>query len=77
MGVFVFSSVLGSFIAAGLQCANITVNTVTTFTQSISFIFLLFKYPGFWLATINIRTVVKYSLAHILMMRPDQDARLT
>lgn len=45
---FVLSSVLGSFITAGPQCANITVKMVTTFTQSINFVFLLSKYPGFW-----------------------------
>lgn len=56
-----FSNVLCAFMTAGLQCANITVKMVTTFTQSINVVFLLFKYPGFWLATVNIRTVVKYS----------------
>lgn len=47
MDAFVFSSVFGSFMTAGLQCANITVKTVTTFTQSINFVFLVSQISWF------------------------------
>lgn len=43
---------------------------MTTCTQRLNFVFLLLKYPGFRLATVNIRTCLNlYSHGE----RPDQD----
>ncbi len=46
-------NVLGLFMTSGLQCATFTMKSVTTCT-----VFLLLWYSGFWLAAINITTVL-------------------